>query len=191
MTAPRLRPVTVDDVPVLATLNDAAVPAVNALGADGLAAHLPRCDLALAAVDAWPDGAADAAVVAFLLALAPGADYPSENYRWFSTHRPGSLYLDRVVVAPHAQGRGLGKALYAAAEAVTRRRGLAALTCEVNLDPPNPASLAFHERLGFRRVGELDTKGGSVRVALLERRLAPPPGPAADAAPRAPGDDRP
>ena len=43
------------------------------------------------------------------------------------------------------------------------------MTCEVNLEPPNPESLAFHDRLGFGRVGEQATKGGSVVVALLSR----------------------
>jgi len=160
------RAARLDDVPALAVLNDAAVPAVNALGAAGLAAHLPACDVALVV-----DDPATGAPLAFLLALAPGAAYASENYRWFSTHRPGSLYVDRIVVAPHGHGRGVGRALYGAVDDAAVRAGLAEVTCEVNLDPPNPGSLAFHGRLGFERVGEQVTKGGSVRVALLARAV--------------------
>lgn len=159
-----VRAVTLQDVPVLARLNDAAVPAVNALGEAGLAAHLPRCDLAIC-VDG-PDAPA-----AFLLALAPGTDYASENYQWFSRHRPGSLYVDRIVVDPAGHGRGTGRALYAAALAHAAERGLSEVTCEVNLEPPNPGSLAFHGRVGFRQVGEQVTKGGTVRVALLAREV--------------------
>lgn len=159
-----LRPATADDVPTLAALNDAAVPAVNALGADGLAAHLPACDVALVAEDAG-------VVVGFVLALAPGHGYTSENYAWFSAHRPGSLYVDRVVVAPAAHGRGVGRALYDAVVARATELGLGTVTCEVNLDPPNPGSLVFHTRMGFAQVGEQVTKGGSVRVALLERAV--------------------
>lgn len=166
MTAvPRPRPVTPDDVPALAALNDAAVPAVNALGPDGLAAHVPGCDVAL--VVPGDDGAP----LAFLLAVAPGAAYASENYRWFSAHRPGSLYVDRVVVAPHAHGCGLGRLLYDAVVERAQALGLGEVTCEVNLEPPNPSSLAFHDRLGFTRVGEQETTGGSVRVALLARAV--------------------
>jgi hypothetical protein len=161
----RLRAITPDDVPALAALNDAAVPAVNALGTDGLAAHVPACDVALVV----PDD--DDAPLAFLLAVAPGADYASENYRWFSAHRPGSLYVDRIVVAPHAHGRGLGRLLYDAVVDRARALGLGEVTCEVNLEPPNPDSLAFHDRLGFAQVGEQVTKGGSVRVALLARAV--------------------
>jgi predicted GNAT superfamily acetyltransferase len=161
-----LRAATPTDVAALATLNDAAVPAVNALGTDGLAAHLPTCELALVA-----DG--DDGPVGFLLALAPGAGYTSENYRWFTEHVPGSLYVDRVVVAPHAHGQGIGRLLYAAVDDRARDLGLAHVTCEVNLDPPNPGSLAFHARLGFAQVGEQVTKGGTVRVALLAKALDP------------------
>lgn len=164
--APVLRVAQPGDVPWLADLNDAAVPAVNALGADGIAAHLPRCDVALVADDPRTGDP-----LGFLLALAPGSGYASENYRWFATHRPGSLYVDRVVVAPHAHGRGVGRALYAAVDDAAGRSGLAEVTCEVNLDPPNPASLAFHRRLGFTQLGEQTTSGGTVRVALLARAV--------------------
>ncbi|QTE30698.1 GNAT family N-acetyltransferase [Pengzhenrongella sicca] len=158
---PEPRPIVPADLAVLSALNEAAVPAVNSLGLEGLTAHVPRCDLAIAIDDAA------GRPVAFLLALEPGADYDSENYRWFSAHRPGSLYVDRIVVAPQAHGRGLGRALYAAVAARAGTLGLAAVTCEVNLEPPNPESLAFHRRLGFEQLGEQTTKGGSVRVALL------------------------
>ncbi|MEZ0449756.1 GNAT family N-acetyltransferase [Cellulomonas sp. ICMP 17802] len=159
-----VRPLTADDLPSLAALNDAAVPAVNALGLDGLTAHVPVCDLALVAErDGEPAG--------FVLALAPGAGYASENYRWFSEHVPGSLYVDRIVVAPGAHGLGIGRLLYAAVDARARELGLGVVTCEVNLRPPNPQSLAFHERLGFHRLGEQATKGGSVVVALLSREV--------------------
>jgi hypothetical protein len=175
-----IRPVRAADVRTLADLNDGAVPAVNALGAAGLAAHLPTCHVALV-VDGTgetDDDAGPAALsapgvpVAFVLALAPGAPYASENYRWFSLHRPGSLYVDRVVVAPHAHGRGLGRALYDAVEQRAVELGLAEVTCEVNLEPPNPQSLAFHHRLGFTQVGEQVTTRGTVRVALLVRPVS-------------------
>jgi len=152
------------DLAALAVLNEAAVPAVNSLGLDGLTAHVPRCDVAVVIDDDARNP------VGFLLALAPGADYESENFRWFSANRPGSLYVDRIVVAPAAHGRGLGRELYSAVTARAAELGLAEITCEVNLEPPNPGSLAFHARIGFTQVGEQVTKGGTVRVALLARR---------------------
>ncbi|GIG27872.1 GNAT family N-acetyltransferase [Cellulomonas marina] len=157
-----LRPVVEADLPALARLNDGAVPAVNGIGTDGLARLVAMSALALTA------GPADDPA-ALLLALAPGADYASENYRWFSRHRPGSLYVDRVVVADAVRGSGLGSALHAVVLAEAVRRGLGEVTCEVNLEPPNPGSLRFHTRLGFVPVGEQDTDGGAKRVVMLAR----------------------
>jgi predicted GNAT superfamily acetyltransferase len=165
-----LRHAVIEDAPALAVLNDAAVPAVNALGPSGLAAHLPRCDTALIVEDLE---APEEGPLGFVLTLTPGSHYASENYLWFSAHRPGSLYIDRIVVAPRAHGRGIGRALYAAVHDRARELGLAEVTCEVNLDPPNPQSLAFHRRLGFAQVGEQSTKGGSMRVALLAADTLP------------------
>jgi predicted GNAT superfamily acetyltransferase len=43
------------------------------------------------------------------------------------------------------------------------------LCCEVNLVPPNPGSLAFHERLGFAACGEADDPRNGKRVRYLLR----------------------
>lgn len=43
--------------------------------------------------------------------------------------------------------------------------------CEVNSDPPNPASDAFHARLGFAEVGAAAIHGGAKSVRYLARPL--------------------
>jgi predicted GNAT superfamily acetyltransferase len=110
----------------------------------------------------------DAEVVGFLLAVEPGKDYDSENYRFFESRGLPHFYIDRIVLGEASRGKGLGKQLYAALFDEASRLGYGRITCEVNLKPENPISLAFHTAMGFVDVGVQETKGGSVIVQLLE-----------------------
>lgn len=104
-------------------------------------------------------------VVAFLLAFREGADYDSPNYRWFDARFDTFLYVDRVVVAASHQGRGLGAMLYEDLFAHARAGGIARITCEFDIEPPNEASRRFHARFGFREAGTQALAGGK-RVSL-------------------------
>lgn len=170
MTArPALRPLVSADAPALVALNDAAHPAVPITTVDEMRALLELAGLALGLER-------DGALVGFVIAMHPGAAYASENYRWFEARGTGHVYVDRIVVAESERGRGLGPVLYDAVFGEARRLGHPEVTCEVNLDPPNPGSLAFHSRLGFAQIGTQATKGGSVVVALLAAPVAAPVG---------------
>ena len=151
-----------DAAQVLA-LNTAAAPAVNVLSEDELAALCDLCDVALVATNR------DGQVIAFLLSLGGGQPYASENYRWFEDRRVRHQYIDRIVVSESARGTGVGRAMYESVFERARERGATEVTAEVNVQPPNPRSIAFHEHLGFRQLAEQDTKGGTVRVALFAR----------------------
>lgn len=108
-------------------------------------------------------------VDAMLLAFAPGADYDSANYRWFKARYASFVYIDRVVTAPEARGRGFARQLYAHLFDAARAAGHERIVCEVNSDPPNPASEAFHHALGFTPVGEaLLESGKTVTYLALE-----------------------
>jgi predicted GNAT superfamily acetyltransferase len=168
-----VRPLTEADVPRLLELNHAAVPAVNDIDAEEMGTLIGAAALAAGVVRGGHPDAREEELVGFVLALAPGADYASENYRWFSERRDRFLYVDRIVVGEGNRGEGLGPLLYDAVFAESRARGAAEVDCEVNVEPPNPGSLAFHARLGFEEVGRQSTKGGSVVVALLAK---PTPG---------------
>src|SRR5262249_25644645 len=77
---------------------------------------------------------------ALLLALDQGAKYDNPNFNWFHQRFDRFVYIDRVVVAPQLRGRGLAQALYRALfrEAVAREH--CRVVCEINWEPPNPAS---------------------------------------------------
>jgi predicted GNAT superfamily acetyltransferase len=95
------------------------------------------------------------------------------NYAWFTARYDSFAYVDRIVVAEHARGIGLGRRFYAELEEFARSRAPWIL-CEVNTRPRNEVSLAFHERLGFEAVGEQDTEEGRKRVVMLRKAVASP-----------------
>lgn len=101
---------------------------------------------------------------AFLMTFDQTADYDSPNYLWFRERYPRFVYVDRVVVAKSARGKGHARRLYADLFAGAARSGHEVVTCEVNSEPPNPASDAFHAALGFREVGEAAIHGGTKSV---------------------------
>lgn len=109
---------------------------------------------------------------ALLISFDQTADYPSPNYLWFRARLPRFVYVDRVVVAERARGRGHARRLYATLFAAAMSAGHDVVACEVNSDPPNPASDAFHAALGFTTVGEASIYGGQRTVRYYQRSLA-------------------
>jgi predicted GNAT superfamily acetyltransferase len=169
-----LRALLDTDTAQVLELNNAAVPAVNDLDADDLAALIAESHSAIAVVaDAEPN-----TVLGFAILFAAGADYASENYRYFSGLAHTFLYVDRIVVAGEYRGLGIGATLYSAVFDAARALPTDVVFCEVNLRPANPESLAFHERLGFTEIGQQSTKNDTVVVSLMsasvtEARSAP------------------
>jgi predicted GNAT superfamily acetyltransferase len=142
-------------------LNNAEVPHVNALDLDALNDLLAQAALALVVgADGKPAGG--------IIAFEQGASYGSANYRWFAQRHDAFFYIDRVVVDPAYRGRGLARHLYEQAWGRAQANNVV-LCCEVNEDPPNEASMRFHERFGFRPVGGQQTEGGKKTVVLLAR----------------------
>lgn len=108
----------------------------------------------------------DGRPVAFLLVLAEHADYASPNYRWFADRYDRFLYVDRVVVARAARGTGAGRRLYESLFRYAATHAVPRVACEIDVEPPNPGSAAFHDRFGFREVGQQAIRGGAKRVSL-------------------------
>src|SRR5687768_13827447 len=79
-------------------------------------------------------------VDAFLLAFDQNAAYDSPNFLWFRARYPRFVYVDRIVVAPSARGRGHARRLYDDLFQHALRAGHQRVVCEVNREPPNPAS---------------------------------------------------
>jgi uncharacterized protein len=110
-------------------------------------------------------------VDAMLIAFDQDAAYDSPNFLWFRSRYPRFVYVDRIVVAPAARGRGLARRLYRDLFDSASAAGHSVIVCEVNRDPPNPASDAFHAALGFTAVGSAALPGGAKTVTYLARSL--------------------
>ena len=96
----------------------------------------------------------DGEIVGFILPMAEGTAYNNGNFAWFSERLRRFVYIDRVVVAAATRGQGLGEAFYRRLSIRARDHGALWLAAEIDSDPPNPGSLAFHRRNGFVAVGE-------------------------------------
>jgi predicted GNAT superfamily acetyltransferase len=103
---------------------------------------------------------------AFLLAFDQGADYDSPNFLWFRA---------RIVVAASARRRGCARRLYRSLFEHAATAGHERVVCEVNINPPNPASDTFHAALGFVEVGSASVHEGSKTVRYLSRALTSRP----------------
>ena len=107
----------------------------------------------------------------YLIAFMRETEYDGEEFGWFRTNYPEPfLYVDQIAVSSRSRKKGLGQALYDDAEAFAMRKLISRLTCEVNLEPPNPVSLEFHLRIGFSEIGRLNTRDGRA-VALLSKNI--------------------
>ena len=119
--------------------------------------------------EAWmslaaPNGAA------LLIVFDQDAAIEGPNFSWFKSRHDRFLYIDRIVVAANARGRGLARQLYEAAIVRGAAEGHRFIGCEVNLEPPNPDSDRFHAALGFSEVGRARLPSGKL-VRYLTRPL--------------------
>ncbi len=154
-----IRETSGEDLDEALSLNNAHVPELNELDATEIARLVSISEVALTAE-------VDGAFAGFCIVFAPGADYASLNYQWFSRTYDDFVYLDRIAVHPSFRRYGIGRSFYSTL--VERFAGrFPLLTCEVNVRPRNDASLDFHHSIGFREVAQQDTDAGKKTVSLL------------------------
>jgi predicted GNAT superfamily acetyltransferase len=158
----QIRSMTAADFDAVLMINEANVPEVSSIDLDRLAFLVDESEFALVVE-------IEDRVAGFCLVLGAGSTYESVNYRWFMDRFDDAMYLDRVAFDETFQGRGLGTALYAEVhDRVSAIDGMNRWTLEVNADPPNVPSLAFHAARGFVEVGRQHTPYG-ITVSLMER----------------------
>lgn len=161
----RLRPLTSEDHADVLALNEQEVHLLAPMDADRLAAlHDWSHRFDVIEVDGGFGG--------FVIVIEAGTAYDGDHYAFFSQAYEEFLYLDRVVLASHVRRRGIGRVVYDELEGVARRFGR--MTLEVNVDPPNPPSLAFHAGRGYVEVGRGGPDDHVVSLMVKELGSAPP-----------------
>ncbi len=157
-------------MPTLRALTEADVPDVLALNARNVELLAPMDEVRLHELHALADRFevvdVDGAFAGFVMTFTPGTAYDSELYGWFAgRYGEDFYYLDRIVLHEDFRRRGLGGFVYDEMEAAARKYGRMVL--EVNLEPPNEPSLAFHAGRGYREVGRYDA--GDKVVSMMEK----------------------
>lgn len=154
-----LRPYQAKDFDRLLELNDELVHFLSPLTKPQLSSLLNQSEM-LNVIEI------NGLVEAFVLALREKKEYDSINYSWFSNHYDQFLYVDRIVVSTKMQDKGLGNMLYQSVFIHARLTGVDCLAAEIYIDPPNPKSLAFHEKFGFKEVARQAVAEGKKIVSL-------------------------
>jgi len=155
-----LRDAKWSDWPAIVALNAASVEHTSPMDEDRLGLYASQACYLRVIVE-------HGTVQAFLLAFRKGSAYRGAVFQALQA-RPGDfIYIDRVVTAAAARGRGLASELYEDLATAARAERVPALLCEAYLT--NETSLRFHHRRGFREFGRMESHGQT--VSLMEWRL--------------------
>jgi hypothetical protein len=156
-----IRPARKKDLPEILEMNEASLPHVSGMQLSDMEIFLEQANPFLVIEkEGKPAG--------FMIVLQKGLDYQSLNYKFFCTNYDDFDYVDRIVISEKHRGRKFGKALYQYLAENSKKK---LITCEVNLEPPNPNSMGFHKALGFNKVAEQETEGGKKKVALMVKEM--------------------
>jgi len=150
-----IREIKQTDIESVLALNNDAIPAVNALTFDELNGILRMAQKTWVVED-------NGRVVGALVIIGPGASYQSANYSWLDRQFTNFCYVDRIIISPSNKRKGKGWKLYATLEkhAITTEADV--LLCEVNVEPENPQSLAFHASLKWTPFQDREHGSGKV-----------------------------
>jgi predicted GNAT superfamily acetyltransferase len=105
-----------------------------------------------------------------LICFDQDAAYDGTNFNWFKARFDRFVYVDRIIVSADDRRRGLAQQHYGDLFQHAKAADHTRVVCEINLDPPNPVSAAFHLRMGFGAIGRAVLDNGKT-VSYQEKRL--------------------
>ena len=152
-----IRPLSDTDIPKMWEINEQGLPGTGKVDENGLKELLEYSEIAVGTFD-------DKELRGYVICLPPATKYGSLNYGWFNSNMEDFLYVDRIAVESNFRDQGIGSLLYNYIIDYTSK----SIAAEVSLDPPNLASMRFHQRFDFKKIGELHHESYSVNLMLRD-----------------------
>ena len=149
------------DVDSIWKINEDGLPGTGKVSPEEIEALLDFSSLAVGAY-------CGEVLAGFVICLPPKTAYGSLNYAWFNKRYNEFLYVDRIAVATQYQNQKIGTLLYDFVKRNAIENGIP-VTAEVNIQPPNPGSMRFHDRHGFQQVGVLEHDEKSVALFVYQK----------------------
>lgn len=156
-----IRPLSKSDVDSIWKINEDGLPGTGKVSPEEIEALLDFSSLSVGAYSGEK-------LVGFVICLPPKTAYGSLNYAWFNQRYDDFLYVDRIAVKTQYQNQKTGTLLYDFVKRNAIENGIP-VTAEVNIQPPNPGSMRFHDRHGFQQVGVLDHEEKSVALFVYHK----------------------
>ena len=150
-----IRELSGSDVQKMWEINEQGLPGTGKVDEQGLLNLLEYSEIS---VGAYEDGE----LLGYVICLPPSTEYGSLNYAWFNENMADFLYVDRIAVAQIHRDKGIGSRLYSHIIEYSSKQ----IAAEVSLNPPNLASMRFHGRFDFEKIGELHHETYSVNLML-------------------------
>ena len=154
-----IRELSGSDVQKMWEINEQGLPGTGKVDEQGLLNLLEYSEIS---VGAYEDGE----LLGYVICLPPVTEYGSLNYAWFNENMVDFLYVDRIAVAQIHRDKGIGSKLYSHIIEYSSKQ----IAAEVSLNPPNLASMRFHGRFDFEKIGELHHETYSVNLMLRKAK---------------------
>ncbi len=154
------RPLLQDDASSVWEINEQGLPGTGKVTVEEISHLIEISDTSLGVYE-------QENLVGFVICLFPNVDYGSPNYAWFNEKYEDFIYVDRIAVSTNHRGRGIGSYIYQELINISEQKQIP-IAAEVNLNPPNPGSMRFHNRFDFSEVGIIHHTDKSVTMLLRQ-----------------------
>ena len=154
------RPLLQDDASSVWEINEQGLPGTGKVTVEEISHLIEISDTSLGVYE-------QENLVGFVICLFPNVDYSSPNYAWFNEKYEDFIYVDRIAVSTNHRGRGIGSYIYQELINISEQKQIP-IAAEVNLNPPNPGSMRFHNRFDFSEVGIIHHTDKSVTMLLRQ-----------------------